>query len=114
MTGRQPHGWDSSRRAERRGGSGWEEAEAAKRIMRLHNGVCHVCGLVGADEVDHVIPLCEGGLDEDHNKRPIHRTPCHVRKTAQEAGRAKGRKYSRRREPEPHPGLIHKPGGDEQ
>lgn len=103
---RQPHGWDSSRRQDSRAGSGWEEAKAAKRIMRVHRGVCHVCGLPGADEVDHVQPLCEGGPDVDENKRPIHHDPCHKSKSAAEAGRARAAKYNRRRPPEPHPGFL--------
>lgn len=106
MTGRQPHGWGSSRRQEHRAGSGWKEAEASKRIMRQWAGICHVCHQGGADEIDHVVPLCEGGPDIDENKRPIHSKPCHATKTAQEAGRARGRKYDRKRPKERHPGLI--------
>jgi 5-methylcytosine-specific restriction endonuclease McrA len=109
MTGGKSHGWDSSGRKDRlrqAGTSGWDEGAAAKRIMAMHAGICHVCGQSGADQVDHVIPLCEGGLDEDTNKAPIHSTPCHVQKTAAEAGRARGRKYSRKRGVERHPGMI--------
>jgi len=99
------HGWDNSHRQEHRAGSGWEEAAAAKRIMRQWAGICHVCGQGAADEIDHVIPLCEGGPDIDDNKRPIHSKPCHVTKTAREASRARARKYNRRRPPEKHPGT---------
>lgn len=59
--------------------------------MRKHNGICHVCHQPHADEIDHVIPLAEGGTDDDDNRRPIHHTPCHTRKTARERERARRR-----------------------
>lgn len=60
--------------------------------MRKHHGICHVCHLPYADEIDHVIPLAEGGTDTDDNRRPIHNTPCHQRKTADERRRAQLRR----------------------
>lgn len=42
-----------------------------------------------ADEVDHVVPLAEGGADNDSNLRPIHARPCHAEKTQAEAQRAR-------------------------
>lgn len=59
--------------------------------MELHDGICHVCGRPGANEVDHVIPLSEGGADDMDNRRPIHARPCHVEKTQAEAQRARQR-----------------------
>jgi 5-methylcytosine-specific restriction endonuclease McrA len=59
--------------------------------MRRHGGICHVCGGGDSDQVDHVIPLEEGGPDTDENKRPIHAVPCHREKTAAEAARARAR-----------------------
>lgn len=90
--GHEPEPWAGSRRKERRASSGWQEQRDAKRILKRHNGICHVCGLQGADRVDHVIPLAEGGQDVDANKRPIHNEPCHRRKTADEAARGRGRR----------------------
>lgn len=58
--------------------------------MSMHEGICHVCGRPGSDEVDHVIPLSQGGADTIANKRPIHSTPCHEEKTQREAQRARG------------------------
>lgn len=57
--------------------------------MEKHEGRCHVCGLLGADEVDHVIPLSEGGSNDMDNRRPIHSEPCHREKSAREAARAR-------------------------
>lgn len=69
--------------------SGSAQQKRAARILRAHDGICHICGLPGADEVDHVIPTAEGGADEDRNLRPIHSVPCHQNKTLQEAARAR-------------------------
>jgi 5-methylcytosine-specific restriction protein A len=68
----------------------------ARGVRRAHfvidkaDGICHVCGLGGADQADHVIPLSEGGADDLSNLAPIHRIPCHREKTANEAARARG------------------------
>lgn len=54
-------------------------------VMRKHFAICHVCGKPDADQIDHVIPLAQGGLDELDNLRPIHSKPCHQQKTQSEA-----------------------------
>lgn len=81
--------WAGSTRRERTI-SGSAQQKRAARIMRQHGRICHICGLPMADEVDHVIPLAEGGADTDDNLRPIHSKPCHQQKTAAEARRARG------------------------
>lgn len=52
-------------------------------------GACHICGgeiFAGqAWEIEHVIPLAQGGADELANMRPAHPV-CHREKTAQDAG----------------------------
>jgi 5-methylcytosine-specific restriction enzyme A len=70
--------------------SGWEQQRRARRVMERHFGMCHVCGQFGSDEIDHVIPLSQGGADDESNLRPIHSVPCHREKTTGEAqkGRA--------------------------
>lgn len=85
-----PAPWAGSRRSERTI-SGSAQQKRAARIMRKHERVCHVCGKPMADEVDHVVPVGEGGADTDDNLRPIHSVPCHKRKTATEAARARRR-----------------------
>lgn len=91
VEGHEPQPWESSNRREVIRRSGWEQQRDAKRILRAHQFVCHVCGKFGATQVDHVIPLSEGGADTDENKRPIHAEPCHREKTAAEAVRARRR-----------------------
>lgn len=59
--------------------------------MERDDGICHICHYAGADEVDHVIPLAEGGVDDETNLAPIHKTPCHAEKTQAEARRSRGR-----------------------
>lgn len=86
--------WQTSHRKARRQGSGWEEQARHKRIMRQHQGICHVCNKPGADQVDHVIPLSQGGTDEDDNLAPIHAYPCHKDKTAREAQQARSKQWT--------------------
>lgn len=88
----------------RLGKSGWQRQKDNQRTMRLHRGICHWCRRPGSDRIDHVIPLAQGGTDDEANRRPIHNQPCHRQKTAQEqaAGRAR---HSSRRPTETHPGL---------
>jgi 5-methylcytosine-specific restriction endonuclease McrA len=70
--------------------NGWQQQARARRTLRRHNGICHICGLGGATQVDHVVPLGEDGPDTDANLRPVH-LACHQRKTADEAARARRR-----------------------
>lgn len=71
--------------------SGSREQKINRAVMEQHEGQCHVCGLHGADQIDHVIPLAEGGSDGTENRRPIHSEPCHRIKTAEERARAQRR-----------------------
>lgn len=80
--------WAESRRSERTV-SGSRQQKRARFVMLRDDGVCHVCGQAGADEVDHVVPIAEGGEDAVENLAPIHSRPCHERKTQAEAARAR-------------------------
>lgn len=80
--------WAGSRRRERTI-SGSRQQARARAVLHMHDGICHVCEYPGSDEVDHVIPLAEGGADDDSNLRPIHSDPCHREKTQAEAQRAR-------------------------
>ena len=86
--------WTGSRRRDRIGKTGWQIQADARRILRRHHNICHICGQPGATQVDHVVPIGEGGTDDDTNKRPIHPHPCHTNKTAAEAARARARRRS--------------------
>lgn len=88
VDGHEPEPWRGSRRRERTV-SGSRQQKRARRVLRRYGAICHVCGLGGADQADHVVPLAEGGPDNEENMRPIHSRPCHERKTAEESQRAR-------------------------
>jgi 5-methylcytosine-specific restriction protein A len=88
-TEHKPRPWVTSTRKDKVKLSGSAEQARRKRILERYLYCCHVCGRKGADQVDHRIPLGEGGADEDWNLAPIHGEPCHREKTAAEARRAR-------------------------
>ena len=85
---RMPPGWDRTRR----------------RILRRDQGICCICGKPGADQVDHIIPVTQGGAEDDSNYAAIHSRPCHLAKSLTE--NAIGRTAPRKRPPEKHPGDL--------
>lgn len=87
----QPKPWATSTRKQRTTLSGSAEQARRLRILARDLGTCHVCGKLGADEVDHRVALGEGGADTEWNLASIHAEPCHREKTAAEAVRARQR-----------------------
>lgn len=85
----EPKPWASSKRKSRLTLSGSKEQARRKRVLARYLDTCHVCGKRGADQVDHVVPLAEGGSDDELNLAPIHSEPCHREKTAEESRRAR-------------------------
>jgi 5-methylcytosine-specific restriction protein A len=82
--------------------TGWKLAKIRERIFRRDRGLCQceLCQAPGAiplagEEVDHRIPLWEGGVDTDDAAGDANRVllskECHLRKSAQEAKRRGGR-----------------------
>ena len=73
---------------ERTRGGKWMRTR--ERILRAANGLCQCdeCKALPAPrlahEVDHIVPLCDGGADADHNLQALN-ADCHARKTAAEA-----------------------------
>jgi 5-methylcytosine-specific restriction enzyme A len=59
-------------------------------LFTEHEGRCHICnGKISVGEawdVEHPIPLANGGSDDEANWRPAH-VKCHKRKTAEDAGK---------------------------
>ncbi|MBZ6258853.1 HNH endonuclease [Streptomyces olivaceus] len=75
--------------------SGTMRALKAQVAQRDH-GCCYVCGGEDADELEHKIPVSQGGARRDlANLGLIHSEPCHREKTAREA--AEGSRKSRRK-----------------
>ena len=87
---------------------GWERTR--RRILRRDRHVCYVCHRDGADQVDHIVPVSQGGGEEDSNLAAIHGRPCHERKTAGEANAVNPMAVSRKRPQERHPGITECPG----
>ena len=59
------------------------------RIKARDGYRCCMCGAVRVPEeleVDHVVPVCKGGGDEDSNLQSLCKRPCHELKTAQDMG----------------------------
>jgi len=67
-------------RLPRRRGGGWRRVRDA---VLAASPVCVVCG-AAAVEVDHVVPLAEGGDSHPGNLQPLC-ARCHAAKTAAEA-----------------------------
>ncbi|OJU83498.1 MAG: hypothetical protein BGO11_13320 [Solirubrobacterales bacterium 70-9] len=88
---RRPAWGDRPVRENRSKLSGSAQQKRARRVLEAHYWVCHVCREFGSDEVDHVIPLSQGGADDESNLRPIHSEPCHRLKTAEEARQGRAR-----------------------
>lgn len=95
-------GWESSKRRQMMGNpSGQSIARLARQVIEAAGGRCYVCGLPGADEADHVVPISQGGVHGFENLRAIHAKPCHADKTRRESHTNR----TIRRPKEPHPGL---------
>lgn len=82
--------WATSKRAERAGISGRPWRRLRDQILRRDNYLCQCeeCRRTGAvreaHEVDHILPLSQGGSDAPSNLRSINRD-CHRAKTQRES-----------------------------
>lgn len=84
----EPKGWDKANERRTLTGRPWRRVR--DRIMRRD---CYLCQcekcqaeglLTPAHEVDHIVPLSQGGTDQDSNLRAINRE-CHKLKTQRES-----------------------------
>jgi 5-methylcytosine-specific restriction protein A len=81
----------------------WKKLRLA--ILERDRWLCQIRGdrcTVRADTVDHIVPHFRGGPSVPSNLQAAC-TPCHRQKTASEAASAR---QTRKRPPEPHPGLL--------
>lgn len=81
----------------------WEQLR--RTVLARDGGRCHLCGELGATQVDHLTPAAEGGTDDLANLAAIH-GECHASKSGREAARARARRYQTAHPREPHPGLT--------
>ena len=56
----------------KRPGSTWQWRKVRQQVLTRDGGVCHICGGMGANSADHVIPHSEGGTDHPSNLRAAH------------------------------------------
>lgn len=76
-------------------------AEQREAICKSRDWLCHICGLPvdpvrSRWELDHIVPLANGGTDEDENLAPAH-ARCHLEKTVGDIGKiAKGKRMRAR------------------
>lgn len=83
--GQQPPSYGNGR-----GGRPWRRLRDAVLKRDCYLCQCQDCKAAGlpllADEVDHIVPIAEGGTDAESNLQAMNRD-CHAKKTAQEAAR---------------------------
>ena len=57
-----------------RGWGGRKVPALTAMVFAEQGRVCHLCGMPGADSIDHIIPRASGGDDSPANLRPAHRS----------------------------------------
>ena|SRR5829696_833562 len=77
----KPTPWSTSKRRDRMGVSGGAWDTLRQRVLARDKGCCYLCDQLGADHVDHLIEVAEGGGSHPENLASCHRSPCHERKT---------------------------------
>lgn len=75
-----------------------------KRTVLARARMCNHCGINVSTEVDHIIPVFEGGDDTVFNAQGLCHA-CHKMKTQSETARARSRAPRAKRLIEHHPGL---------
>lgn len=61
-----------------------EEYQLVRKTVLAKNPKCQTCGLVERLEVDHIVPVSEGGLELDASNLQVLCHNCHKEKTRQE------------------------------
>lgn len=102
----QPIPWRGrDNKAERYGISSGEWRSLKAKVTKRDNGCCYLCGAEPVDpddpeaephELDHVIPISEGGARRSLDNLGLACTTCHDTKSKAEARRANSRRRTRR------------------
>ena len=63
------------------------------QVAQSQHWRCNICGkeLDASFDLDHILPLSQGGSNEQSNLQAICHSPCHIEKTAREASRPRPR-----------------------
>ncbi|GAA2629679.1 HNH endonuclease [Streptomyces axinellae] len=62
-----------------------------KRVAQRDHGCCYMCGGEDADELEHIVPVSQGGSPRDLDNLGLAHVECHREKTAREAREAQDR-----------------------
>ncbi len=73
-------------------------------VLTRDGGRCYLCGELGAETADHVLPLALGGADTVENQRAAHKS-CNATKSGRIDNRGGVGRWLRI--PEAHPGSVH-------
>jgi 5-methylcytosine-specific restriction protein A len=80
----------------------WRTLKA--KVTRRDNGHCYMCGAPPPDdpetpghELDHIVPVAEGGAREDLDNLGLACVTCHTEKSAEEAARGSARRRAQRK-----------------
>lgn len=102
----QPIPWRGrDNKAERYGISSGEWRTLKRKVTKRDNGCCYLCGAESPDlddehaephELDHVIPISEGGARRSLDNLGLACTTCHDAKSKAEARRANQRRRKAR------------------
>lgn len=71
---------------------GWGNIK--RQVLLRDKGICYLCGAPGADQVDHLTPVSEGGSSKPMNLKAVHGNVapfCHRKKSAQQTAQHKKR-----------------------
>lgn len=91
-------GWQGRPSTQARYGiSGSSQQKLHRSILKRDGYVCYVCHLPGANNVDHVVAIEDGGSKTDPaNLAAIHEEPCHKDKSKAENARRRARRAAAR------------------
>ena len=64
------------------------------QVAQSQHWRCNICGkeLDASFDLDHILPLSQGGSNDRSNLQAICHSPCHIEKSAREASRPRGRR----------------------
>lgn len=97
----QPEPWvGRASKAERYGMSSGSFRALKAKVSRRDRGCCYMCGDPPEDgkehELEHKVPVAEGGARADMDNLGLACRPCHAEKSAREAQRGAQRARARR------------------
>jgi 5-methylcytosine-specific restriction protein A len=84
------HGWKRNELTPKRPLSGSARQKRNERIKQRDQYTCQMCGCLRISkdlEIDHKVPISEGGSEDDSNLQSLCASPCHAKKTAAESAR---------------------------